>query len=364
MHQIIEEHWMTLGAVAEEALDPILESIAQNYDLSVASLKTAWTQKKDIDARMGEYTEAMSRSEEYDALCTNTEEDTLAGMVPQFCNEVSDPPDELSPWFDRVGAVTRLREVRALTAFSRIQPYPVSGENVSAAIMDGSVSPLSKARRNWLPAMELRGEGIFLRFREEAIEAWISANPGVVARATALDERAGDVALSRGYTREYSITPRLLLIHSFAHALIRQLSIDCGYSSSALRERLYIGDPETDGAAMSGVLIYTGSPDSEGSLGGLVRMADPELLLDAVRRAVHSSRWCGSDPVCVETDPGQSGERISGAACHCCLLIPETACEKFNRELDRTMLVGYPGLEGSVEVPYNGFFDELLAGGV
>ena len=92
--------------------------------------------------------------------------------------------------------------------------------------------------------------------------------------------------------------------------------------------------------AMNGVLIYTGSPDSEGSLGGLVRLATPELLEPIVMRTLEGAGWCGSDPVCLETEPSLAGERVSGAACHCCLLLPETACEKFNRELDRTMLVG------------------------
>ena len=91
---------------------------------------------------------------------------------------------------------------------------------------------------------------------------------------------------------------------------------------------------------MHGVLVFTGSPDSEGSLGGLVRLADPSLLDDVIRRTLASAQWCGSDPVCLETQPEQAGDRISGAACHCCLLVPETACEKFNRELDRSVMVG------------------------
>jgi hypothetical protein len=161
------------------------------------------------------------------------------------------------------------------------------------------------------------------------------------------------MAFDRGYQRDYRITPRLLLIHSFAHAMIRQLSIDCGYSSSSLRERLYVAEGDDNSSAMNGVLIYTGSPDSEGSLGGLVRLADAALITDAVTRAVRNSRWCGSDPVCIETDPAQPGERISGAACHCCLLVPETACEKYNRELDRSMMVGDAARR------WKGFFDGL-----
>lgn len=46
--------------------------------------------------------------------------------------------------------------------------------------------------------------------------------------------------------------------------LIKQMSMSSGYSSSAIRERIYFGDD------MSGVLLYTGSADKEGSLGGLL----------------------------------------------------------------------------------------------
>jgi hypothetical protein len=107
---------------------------------------------------------------------------------------------------------------------------------------------------------------------------------------------------------------------------------------------------------MNGILIYTGSPDSDGSLGGLVRMADQPILEQVVLKAIASADWCGSDPVCLETDPAQSGERVSGAACHSCLLLPETACEKFNRELDRSMLVG------SHDGSWKGFFSAADSG--
>ena len=107
---------------------------------------------------------------------------------------------------------------------------------------------------------------------------------------------------------------------------------------------------------MNGVLIYTGSPDSEGSLGGLVRLAEPKLLEAIVQRTLNSAGWCGSDPVCIETDVAQSGERVSGAACHCCLLLPETACEKFNRELDRAVLAG------AADGAFSGYFGGAAGG--
>lgn len=352
--QIIEGNWMTLGALPGEAVGPVLTSLANAYGIPLDALMAAYREKQKIEGMQGEFTDAGSRAEEYAALSNDRDDPVVGGIVPQFSNEVSAPPDAIAPWFDLVGAVSRLREVRALAGFSRIEPYPVSGERIAKAIQDGLVSPLSKAPRNWLPAAEIRGEGLFLRFRSDAIEAWVAANPALGKRVRVLEGRSAAVAQERGHPRDYRITARLLLVHSFAHALIRTISIDCGYSSSALRERLYVGEADELRPAMNGVLIYTGSPDSEGSLGGLVRLAEPGQLERIVLQTIRNARWCGSDPVCLEADPAQSGDRISGAACHCCLLVPETACEKFNRELDRTMLVGSP--ESSEFGDWQGYF--------
>ena len=353
--QIIQEHWMTLGAIPAEALTPVLTNLASQYNLPYEVLHAAFLEKTKIDGGQADLTDAGSRAAEYAALSNDRDDPIVGGVMPQFCNTLLDPPEAISRWFDLVGAVSRLREVRALAGFSRIEPYPVSSERIADAIRDGHIAPLSKTQKNWLPAAEIRGEGIFLRFRGDAIEAWLAANPGLQARVDALERRSAAVAAERGYVREYGITARLLLVHSFAHALIRTISIDCGYSSSALRERLYVSEPDGLRPAMNGVLVYTGSPDSEGSLGGLVRLAEPRQLGRIVSRALRGAHWCGSDPVCLETDPAQSGDRVSGAACHCCLLVPETACEKFNRELDRTMLVG--SAEGNTSGHWKGFFD-------
>jgi hypothetical protein len=353
--QIIEQSWYMLSALPAEALQPVLGSLASQFNVPFGILLAAHQLRVRFDQGNTEVTDSDSRAEEYSALSTTTENDIYGGVIPQFCNQVFQPPAEIAGWFDLVGAVSRLREVRALAGFSRIEPFPVSSERVAQAIRDGQVSPLAKSAKNWLPAAEIRGEGIFLRFSSEAIERWMETNPALQTRVGILDQRSAQVAAERGFQRDYRITARLLLVHSFAHALIRTISIDCGYSSSALRERLYVSEGDENTPPMHGVLIYTGSPDSEGSLGGLVRLAEPGQLVRIVGRAVEGARWCGSDPVCLETDPAQSGDRVSGAACHCCLLVPETACEKFNRELDRTMLVGSaPDDAGS---GWTGFFE-------
>jgi hypothetical protein len=355
INQILEELRMVLDATPPDAVPQVLQGIAANYDIDAERLVRAWQQINTGAAGYAGLTEKMARSEEYAALSETKHDDPIGHIVPQFENTVLDPPAALAPYFDIIGAVSRLREVRALAGFSRIEPYPVSAENVAQAIADGKVSPLSKTNRNWLPGAEIRGEGIFLRFRTDVIDEWAATQgPALAQRLADIEARSQAVADKRGYTRDYAITARLLVVHAFAHALIRQISVECGYSAAALRERLFVSEPEGSRTAENGVLIYTGSPDSEGSLGGLVRLAEPDLLEPIVLRALQNSSWCGSDPVCLETDPSQSGDRVSGAACHCCLLLPETACEKFNRELDRTMLVG------SADRSFQGFFHELL----
>lgn len=350
--QILDEHWEVIRSIPKDALAASLQGIAGVNGVPVESLVAAFERRRAIETGTVVRTDAGSRAEEYLALSETREEEAVGGFVPQFVNRVYEPPSELDAWFDLIGAVSRLREVRALAGFSRIEPFSTGAEGVADAIQSGKVAPLSKRPMTWLPAAEILGEGIFLRFRVEAVERWMAGNPKLLERAAILELLAENMAVDRGIRRDYRITPRLLLVHSFAHALIRQLSIDCGYSSSALRERLYIAEPASSQTAMNGVLIYTGSPDSEGSLGGLVRLAEPALLAGVVARALKNAAWCGSDPVCLETNPRMSGERLSGAACHCCLLVPETACEKFNRELDRTMMVGSAGRD------WTGFFEQ------
>lgn len=337
---ILAEMATLLEAVPPEALAGTLQGLASNWDLPVESVAAAWRRMNSDGALYQGLTEKIARAEEYAALGESRHDPVVAGVTPEFENTVAAAPAPLSPWFDLVGGVSRLREVRALAGFSRIDPYPVSAERVREALGRGLIAPLSRNWKPWLPAAEIRGEGLFLRFRTEAVDAWIASNPAFISRAGDLDLRGGRAAADRGIERDYSVTPRLLLVHSFAHALVRQISIECGYSASALRERLYVAEEDDPSGAMNGVLIYTGSADSEGSLGGLVRLASPELLTPIFLRALSAAGWCGSDPVCLETEPSQAGERISGAACHCCLLLPETACEKFNRELDRVALVG------------------------
>ena len=157
--------------------------------------------------------------------------------------------------------------------------------------------------------------------------------------------------LSPGKAVDWKWASRYLLVHSLAHILINQLVFECGYSSAALRERLYISDGI---APMAGILIYTASGDSEGTLGGLVQLGYPERMIQIFQRAISRASWCSADPVCSEQTGGNGTRRANLAACHACLLLPETACETINHGLDRAMVVGLP------EERNRGFFHDFL----
>jgi hypothetical protein len=133
---------------------------------------------------------------------------------------------------------------------------------------------------------------------------------------------------------------------------MRQLTLDCGYSSTALRERLYV---ETGNSPMAGLLVYTATTDDDGTLGGLQREGDPVRIERTIRAAIGAQAWCSSDPLCIESMlTGEDG--LSLAACHSCVLSPETSCEEFNRFLDRAMLVGIPSSAAT------GYFADMVAG--
>ncbi|MFN6104048.1 MAG: DrmB family protein [Planctomycetaceae bacterium] len=237
------------------------------------------------------------------------------------------------PWMqsiERVVLVHRLREVVAQVGFTRFSP-PTSDINGE---LDLEVKRAALAREiSWLPAVESRGVGFFLQFRREAIDAWL-------ARAEV--QRRGRVLLGgfdlwraehQRATREFCGLPYLML-HSLSHLLITSISLECGYPASSIRERIY---------AMKyvgyGILLYTGSPDAEGRLGGIIQVG--RRIHEHLRNALELGELCSNDPVCAQHDAQNPHERrfLHGAACHGCLLIAETSCEQQNDFLDRALVV-------------------------
>lgn len=258
-------------------------------------------------------------------------------------------PAGLQEGISHLVSVERLREVRALRGFTRLNPAE-SGE------VGPRIAPLSRERSKWLPAIEVRGEGIFVGFDAARLGAW-EAQIAVVARA-AQAARAAERSWRafNGPDRPFAqdVSARLLLIHTTAHAVAERLSLESGYSTASIRERLYVS-PGPQG--MCGFLLYTSAPDSDGTLGGLSRQGRTARFNEVFRAAIRGLEWCSSDPLC-STGILSLSEGSKLAACHCCTFVPETSCEHFNRHLDRGMLVGTP------DHPEIGYFRNLLNDGV
>jgi hypothetical protein len=254
------------------------------------------------------------------------------------------------PWMqpiERVILVHRLREVVAQLGFTRFEAAApdIEGE------LDIGVRRASLAREvTWLPAFENRGEGIFLQFSVQAIAGWLQSSE-VQSRSMKL--AAGFAEWKKehvGSNREFP-GPAYLMLHSFSHLLITALSLSCGYPASSIRERVY-AIPRIG----FGILLYTGTSDSEGTLGGLVQVG--RRIHETVKSALEIGALCSNDPVCAQHDPGSRHERrfLQGAACHGCLLISETSCEQQNDFLDRALVVP------TVQDAGGQFFSEITQG--
>jgi hypothetical protein len=237
-----------------------------------------------------------------------------------------------------VVAAERLREVIALCGFTRIDG-PDSGV---ASDMEGPVpyAPMSRHPTDWLPAAEVRGEGIFVRIDESTLKDWVAkvaGGPQLEALRSAHQEwrrRRGHADVNFGWPGE-----RYVLLHSLSHVLINTLALECGYSASSIRERIYAREDMGDSPAMAGFLLYTAAPDSEGTLGGLVALAEPDEFARILSTALNASRLCSSDPMCASHQPDEADPVLHSAACHGCLFLPETSCERGNRYLDRNTLI-------------------------
>ncbi|MEV6260253.1 DUF1998 domain-containing protein [Streptomyces sp. NPDC051784] len=284
------------------------------------------------------------RKQEYERLMAGQPEKET-GREDQFvCEQPLSSTSALTP-LGVTGPmlVKRLREVRALKAFSRVDT-PENRTDVHEAA-------LSLRELDWLPAMEVQGEGVFLRLDEERLDSW-AQQVAVAARTErvrnnhtrAMRERAQDP----DSVPDSPATPRMLLLHTLAHALINEWSLDGGYPAASLRERLYAGD------TMAGILICTATSDSAGSLGGLVAQGEPQSLRKSLESAFDRARWCSADPLCIESR-GSGVNGLNMAACHACVLLPETSCEHNNGLLDRALLIGTP------EDPSIGFFSDSLS---
>jgi len=285
--------------------------------------------------------------------------DVLAGGQDEIGNNATDtrlyartlPPDawrgtSYDPCIsaiDSVVAVDRLREVMCIYGFTRLEPAPSASdghmEEIKLAV---GGAPIAE-NHEWLPAIEQFGEGIFIRFEEDAIKTWLNKD-AVKNRVDTLVRgyRAHQKKYQNPTGNEFPGAAYILL-HSLAHALITEIALECGYPVSSLKERIYAFQPGSGEqgarAARYGILVYAVALGSGGTLGGLVQTVDQ--LSSIFRKAIDRLAVCSNDPVCADHDPISevSDRSLIGSACHGCLLIPETSCERRNTFLDRSLLI-------------------------
>ncbi|RFU42345.1 DUF1998 domain-containing protein [Actinomadura logoneensis] len=282
------------------------------------------------------------REEEYKQLLRESRTQHFESVRPTASDAT------LPPGISDTMLVTRLREVRVLQAFTRVDP-PMDGDPPER------LASLSRDAVGWLPAIEVVGEGVFLSLSQERLRSWEQAGSsgGPADRAgqirdhhqMQLDERARQAGRTAPRSR---VDARLVLVHTLAHALINEWSLDAGYPAAALRERLYVSD------TMAGLLIYTATSDSAGSLGGLVGQGELHRLRHTLASALRRISWCSADPLCMESE-ASGADSLNLAACHACMLLPETSCELANSYLDRALLIGTP--DGRTK----GYFDGVEA---
>lgn len=326
--ELLNPHWSRLRHIPADAVGPTLAGLrlAEGTGYSLGDLVLAVSQRNRQEGTGDAPSEASLKRDEYEALERGKEQ------TVEHQDFVCVPANGVGGWtaraVDLVMVAKRLREVRALTAFTRILPP-------SQADPEENRAPLSGGATGWLPAIEVTGEGVFLRLAAERLIEW-ERRPSVRKRAALIDGHYARRFLETNRAPDRVVTPRLLLLHTLAHVLITQWSLECGYPASSLRERLYVGED------MAGLLIYTATSDSAGSLGGVVAQADPGRLDRTMWEAVNAATWCSADPLCIEADAA-GVDSLNLGACHACVLLPEVCCEEMNTLLDRGMLIGMPG---------------------
>ena len=340
--QKVVEHWVDLEAELEDLDDRReLRRLRRRVERGRGGRELRWLLHFDEDdiwdairARRGHgdqgtVADGDLRGPEWEAFTSDTQPGSDDFRVDRLV-----VPSGLSSDLDGPVAVHRLREVIALCGFTRVDG-PGDGDDVER------IAPISNdAAVRWLPAAQTRGEGILIRLREDRVAEWET------------DFEAGEryrslVAAHEAWRARRGLAPgvavpaaRFVLLHTLAHLLIHQFALDSGYSAASIRERLYSRSPgDPTGPPMAGVLLYTASPDSEGTLGGLVAMSEPARLAATLQHALRRAQLCSTDPMCADHHAGEEDDTLHAAACHACLFAPETSCEHANRYLDRAAVV-------------------------
>ncbi|WP_175935233.1 DUF1998 domain-containing protein [Corynebacterium sp. Marseille-P4321] len=326
IQQFVDDHIGVLQRLGGDLDDYLsMKALKENLDFELLKASANRALQRESDEALAEL-----RDREYAALQQEFRDDGGANEFLCYPQPVTVPTTQETK-ISGVSAVPRLREIRALTGFFRVEPSKDDHKKPARL--------LSSRPENWLPAIEAWGEGIFLRIDEDMLSAW--------ERQEWPEQRLFRIQNASRTTIAGTATVRQILLHSLSHVLINQLALQAGYTASSIRERVY------SKPGQSGVLLYTAGTDSAGSLGGLAALGTLEKLQSILLGALETARWCTADPVCIES--GVRGlDSLNLAACHYCMFVPEVSCEHNNVLLDRALLIGTP------EDPAMGFFSDLF----
>lgn len=334
--QLLEENWGVMQNVTNPTIVAFMRLAGQLGQLSHYSDEKIYAaiqqHQHDLATGSTQSTKPDLKSPEWQVFT----EHNPALNSDEFRLRPVDVPAQYQGIIQQIVLVERLREVTALVGFTRID---AGGDMTDDLDIPAQNAPLARTQPTWVPANEVRGEGIFIQFNEARVAQWLNRPAIRDVGAEFLDAHVR-WRKTRGIEPPEDGFPgmRYVLLHSFSHAIMRQLSLECGYSAASIRERIYAQAPGNASDGMAGILIYTSAPDSEGTLGGLVSLGETETLGLHIAQALEAVHLCANDPLCAEHIPGAQGHTIHAAACHACLFAPETSCERGNRYLDRATL--------------------------
>jgi len=334
---IIQRHWPAVSIAKTKEMLDIVRQLGKLGDLEPFTDDQIWEgveRLRNSEQQESSEVPADIKRPEWNLLCGSNGPVLTERLTTSISPTV---PGSYSRQIARVVLVERFTEVRALIGFTRIESAGDMSELDS--LPSQRRAPLSRRRTQWVPGVEVRGEGVFLQFKEVELAKWEARDP-VKERLQMLVTAHDRWCNARPWMSKRPAPPtaRFVLLHTFSHLLMREMGIRCGYGTASLRERIYCSPASDPEGAMAGVFIGTSSSDSEGTLGGLVALGQSEILNEIIQTALSRAAICSSDPICSGHDASQ-GQKLHSAACHSCGFVPETSCERSNSFLDRSMVI-------------------------
>jgi Domain of unknown function (DUF1998) len=333
--QLVDDHWHILERVESQQNIDLLKQLGVLQHFATFTTDAIWEkiEERKYQSSNEDSKPPSLKTPEWQVLSNPT----VAPSARDFKVAAVPSPTGYEDYLEQVVLVERLREVRTLIGFTRIEAPSDFSEMLE--VPENRRAPISRKHSTWVPAAEVRGEGIFIQFHEDVLQKWLDESVHYLH-----DRAFREAHIQFRRARRVEIPEagypglRYVLLHSFAHALMRQFTLECGYTAASIRERIYSLPPEHEHGPMAGILFYTSAPDSEGTLGGLVGLGIPNQLGRHLDGALEQMGSCTSDPLCAEHTCSQE-HSLHEAACHACLFLPETSCERGNKYLDRSVLV-------------------------